>query len=254
MFETEHDQKTLKDTRPPLGRVSCEVDVPDFGAGHPLLRPRVSRQPGRSVLKRVLDLAISIPALILLTPVLLVIALVIWMSDGGAPVFVQSRYGRDGKPFRFYKFRSMRIDAEARLEALLRSDPLAAEEWRKQRKLREDPRITGFGEFIRIWSLDELPQLLNIVRGEMSIVGPRPLVHDTSDSLDDKTLYGPDFRFYRMARPGLTGLWQVNGRAGTLFSERVARDIEYVSTWSVWQDLKIMAQTIPAVFLRRGAL
>lgn len=254
MFEREHDQGRFSESGGVAGRMSYDLDIPVYGAGTETAEPRVARRPARSLLKRVLDLAISIPAFIILSPVMAAIALIVWLTDGGAPVFVQSRYGKNGKAFRFYKFRSMRVDADERLQALLKRDPEAAEEWSSQRKLRKDPRITPFGDFIRTWSLDELPQLVNIIRGEMSLVGPRPLVQHDSPDLDDRTLYGAEFRYYLMARPGLTGLWQVSGRASTQFDERVARDIEYVSQWSVWADMKILAKTVPAVLMRQGAL
>jgi lipopolysaccharide/colanic/teichoic acid biosynthesis glycosyltransferase len=212
------------------------------------------RRPAASWIKRGLDLFIALGVLILSAPIMAVIAVMIVLSDGGSPIFVQSRYGRDGKPFRFYKFRSMALDADAQLEAMLADDPSAASQWQSRRKLQSDPRITSLGQFIRQWSLDELPQLINIIRGEMSVVGPRPLVRADADTLDDRALYGVDFDFYRMARPGVTGLWQVSGRASTTFAERVAFDVRYVSGWSHIADFKILMKTIPAVLLRRGAL
>lgn len=236
------------------GRMSYDLDIPVFGAGATReVGSDINRRPANSLLKRICDLAIALPALVLLSPVLVLIALWIWLSDGGAPVFVQSRLGHTGKAFRFYKFRSMRIDAEARLEKLLAKDADAAREWAETRKLRDDPRITSFGEIIRTWSIDELPQLINVIRGDMSIVGPRPIVHAPGSDLDDTVLYGSDIAYYKMARPGLTGLWQVSGRADTDFSDRVALDIEYIRRWSAGLDLKIAIKTIPAVLLRWGA-
>lgn len=235
-------------------RMSYDLDIPVYGAG--ASREDVAdidRRPANSRFKRFVDLALAIPALIVLAPLLALVALVIWCADGGAPVFVQQRLGHKGKAFRFYKFRSMRVDAEARLEQLLRDDARAAREWAETRKLRHDPRITAFGEFIRTWSIDELPQLINVVRGDMSLVGPRPIVHASGTELDDTQLYGSDIAFYKMARPGLTGLWQVSGRAETDFSDRVAMDIQYVRQWSAALDIEIALKTIPAVLLRRGA-
>lgn len=236
------------------GRMSYDLDIPVFGAGAGReVGSDVDRRPANSLIKRICDLAIAVPALVLLFPVLALIAVWIWCSDGGAPVFVQSRLGHTGKAFRFYKFRSMRIDAEARLQQLLAEDATAAREWAETRKLRDDPRITSFGEFIRTWSIDELPQLINVIRGDMSIVGPRPIVHAPGSDLDDTVLYGSDIAYYKMARPGLTGLWQVSGRADTDFSDRVALDIEYIRRWSAGLDIRIAMKTIPAVLFRRGA-
>ena len=235
-------------------RMSYDLDMPVFGAGASReTLADIGRRPVSSRFKRFVDLALAIPALIVTAPLLVLVALVIWCTDGGAPVFVQQRLGHTGKAFRFYKFRSMRVDAEARLEKLLQEDSEAAREWAATRKLRNDPRITAFGEFIRAWSIDELPQLINVVLGDMSLVGPRPIVYAPGSELDDTSLYGREIAFYKMARPGLTGLWQVSGRADTGFSDRVAMDIQYVRKWSVAMDIAIALRTIPAVLLRRGA-
>lgn len=212
------------------------------------------RRPADSVLKRAFDLFFSSILFVLLAPVMAAIALVIWLGDGRSPVFVQDRLGRDGRPFRFYKFRSMREGAEERLQALLENDAEAAREWEETRKLRTDPRITTFGDVIRTWSLDELPQLINVLRGDMSLIGPRPIVCAADHELDDVRLYGADIIYYCQARPGLTGLWQVSGRANTRFEDRVALDVAYIRTWSLWADLKIALRTLPAVLLRRGAI
>lgn len=251
MFENGHEQARFNRDAGTGKEDGYGLGLParDVGA----MRPVIVRQPARSVAKRLIDLAIGIPALILALPVMACIALVVWLTDGGAPIFVQRRYGKNGKTFRFFKFRSMRIDADQRLQALIDINPEAKAEWGVQRKLRRDPRITRFGEFIRTWSLGELPQLINIIRGDMSLVGPRPLVQHENPELDDRTLYGADFQYYLMARPGLTGLWQVSGRANTLFSDRVGMDIEYVRTWSISADLRILAQTLPVVIRRTGA-
>ena len=200
-----------------------------------------------SVMKRVTDFVLSGAALVFLLPVLLPLAIAIRLSDGGPALFKQRRIGRDGKEFRCYKFRSMVVDADVRLQQLLESDPLARKEWQETQKLENDPRITPFGQFLRKSSLDELPQLINILKGEMSIVGPRPIVQNEVEK------YGDYFAHYCQVRPGLTGLWQVSGRSDTSYGERVLLDVQYVSDWSYIGDIKIIAKTVPAVLLSDGA-
>jgi undecaprenyl-phosphate galactose phosphotransferase len=145
------------------------------------------------------------------------------------------------------KFRSMTTNSAAVLAELLQSDPLAAAEWDATQKLKNDPRITGIGRLLRATSLDEIPQLLNVLRLDMSLVGPRPIVEA------EVARYGENIAQYYAGRPGLTGLWQVSGRSDTSYAQRVALDTQYVSTWSFWQDVRILARTIPAVIRRRGA-
>lgn len=201
----------------------------------------------KGVFKRVTDFVLAFVALVFLLPVLIPLAIAIRLSDGGPALFKQKRIGRDGKEFRCYKFRSMVVDADARLKKLLAEDPKARAEWKATQKLEKDPRITAFGQFLRKSSLDELPQLINILKGEMSIVGPRPIVQNEVEK------YGEYFAHYCQVRPGLTGLWQVSGRSDTTYGERVALDVQYVSDWSYTNDIKIMVMTIPAVLLSDGA-
>jgi len=165
--------------------------------------------------------------------------------DGGPAIFAQDRIGHGGRVFRCYKLRSMVVDSQARLEALLESDPAARAEWEATQKLKNDPRITRLGQFLRKSSLDELPQLWNIFMGEMSIVGPRPIVQN------EIAKYGADFIYYTDVRPGLTGLWQVSGRSETTYEERVALDVEYVREWSFFRDIKVILLTIPAILASR---
>lgn len=141
----------------------------------------------------------------------------------------------------------MLVDAPARLEALLARDPEAREEWARDQKLRNDPRITKLGAFLRKTSLDEVPQLFNIIRGEMSIVGPRPIVHA------EIVRYEELFLYYCAAKPGVTGLWQVSGRNDVTYRERVLMDAEYAKSWNLWKDIKIILATLPAVLFSRGA-
>ncbi|MEC9249392.1 MAG: sugar transferase [Pseudomonadota bacterium] len=254
MFERQGNERDLEPAETISEALPHGLDMPAYEAAPARERTAdVARRPANSRLKRLFDLVLAVPALVITAPLLAITALIIWCADGGAPVFVQQRLGRDGKPFRFYKFRSMRVDAEARLQQRLHEDPQAAREWVDTRKLRHDPRITPFGAFIRTWSIDELPQLINVVRGDMSLVGPRPIVHAPGSELDDTRLYGADIAFYKMARPGLTGLWQVSGRADTAFAQRVAMDVDYVRRWSAALDIAIIVRTIPVILLRRGA-
>jgi len=145
------------------------------------------------------------------------------------------------------KFRSMGVDADSVLRRLLANDPEAADEWAATQKLRDDPRITRIGRFLRASSLDELPQLLNVVRGEMSLVGPRPIVRA------EVARYGSNIEHYYAAKPGLTGLWQVSGRSDMSYARRVQLDVWYVRNWSLWHDIAILFKTVPAVCLQRGA-
>lgn len=204
--------------------------------------------PSESALKRAVDVFLCVLALPVALPLIGLIALLVKCSDGGPAIFMHTRCGVHGGRFACLKFRTMVVDAEERLKAHLKADPRAAEDWARDHKLRNDPRITKIGAFLRRTSLDELPQIFNILRGDMSIVGPRPIVEAEIEK------YGDDFVYYSATRPGLTGSWQVNGRSETSYEERVRMDVDYVRTWSLWSDVKIIAATIPAVLLRKGAV
>ena len=206
--------------------------------------PRVRIQ---SRMKRAMDLVLASFGLVFIAPLMIPIAIAIRLHDGGPAIFVQSRIGRDGKEFRCFKFRTMVVDADKRLEELLETDPRARREWSQAQKLSNDPRITRFGRFLRKSSLDELPQLFNILKGEMSVVGPRPIVRS------EVIKYGSYFDYYKGAKPGLTGLWQISGRSDTSYDERVALDVAYVEHWSLLQDAKIIALTLPAIVASKGA-
>jgi len=195
--------------------------------------------------KRLLDIGIVLLTMCLTLPVIAICA-AITMLDGKSPFFGHRRVGRNGVEFRCWKVRSMVADAEARLALYLDSDPAARAEWESARKLKNDPRITRFGRFIRKTSLDELPQIFNVLMGEMSIVGPRPIVRD------ELALYGPNRWAYLKMRPGITGLWQVSGRNEVTYDERVAFDREYQSTVSFRHDLSIIWQTFRVVLARSG--
>ena len=200
-----------------------------------------------SLPKRGIDVFVSAVALLFTLPFIVVIALAIRIQDGGKVLFVQERIGQDGNVFKCLKFRTMVCDAEARLSYVLENDPAARQEWNSMRKLTNDPRITWLGNFLRKSSLDELPQLFNVLRGDMSLVGPRPIVDA------EIALYNDDFEIYSAVRPGISGLWQISGRSDVDFKQRVKLDKKYVEKWSFWLDLKIMFLTIPALLAQSGA-
>jgi lipopolysaccharide/colanic/teichoic acid biosynthesis glycosyltransferase len=197
--------------------------------------------------ERALEMLICLVALLFLSPLFVTLALLIKLQDGGPVLFRHSRVGANGQFFDCLKFRSMAADAERRLVALLQTDPQARAEWKRDHKLKHDPRITPLGRFLRKSSLDELPQILNVLRGEMSLVGPRPIV------AAEIRRYGHYFRFYCSVRPGITGLWQISGRSAVDYRRRVAMDVLYVRRKSWALDMKILFGTVPAVLLRRGA-
>jgi len=197
--------------------------------------------------KRLFDILVAGPALLFVAPLIFVIAIAIRLQDGGKAIYAQRRYGLNGETFNCFKLRSMIPDAQQKLEHLLETDPAVRREWDESQKLTHDPRITALGNFIRKTSIDELPQLYNVLRGDMSLVGPRPIVES------EIARYGDNFRQYCAVRPGLTGLWQVTGRSDTSYPQRVATDVEYVRSRSFWGDVKIVLLTVPAVFKSQGA-
>lgn len=190
--------------------------------------------------KRAMDLMIAIIALVAAAPIMLIVAVILWLSAGPA-TFSHRRVGFGGKPFNCYKFRSMVANAEDVLKAHLEANPEAAVEWEQTHKLRNDPRVTFFGHMLRKSSIDELPQLFNVIRGEMSCVGPRPIVSE------ELRHYGDHAGEYLTVRPGLTGLWQVSGRSNIDYDNRVALDSYYVQNWSPTLDVVILLRTIVAV-------
>lgn len=195
---------------------------------------------------RLFDAIIASAALIVFGPLMLLIAAAIRLSSNGPVFFSQVRLGEGGRQFRCLKFRTMRIDAEEILAALL-ADPAARAEWDRDYKMRNDPRVTPIGRFLRKTSFDELPQIFNVLVGDMSIVGPRPIV------AAEVGRYGGYIRAYYSVRPGITGLWQVSGRNHTSYRRRVACDVTYARSRSATGDLAIIARTIPAVLMARGA-
>ncbi|RYG38400.1 sugar transferase [bacterium] len=193
--------------------------------------------------KRVIDVAISLTVLVLLSPLLLLIMLGIVLSDGWPVVFAQRRVGQNGQVFRIFKFRSMVKNAEA----VLAARPDLMEEYKRTFKIANDPRIFPLGRFMRKTSLDELPQLWNVVRGEMSLVGPRPIVEKELE------MYGDQKDIYLAMKPGCAGLWQCSGRSDTTYDERVLLDEQYYRGASLRNDIKILAMTFLAIFRREGA-
>ncbi|PYE55898.1 undecaprenyl-phosphate galactose phosphotransferase WbaP [Deinococcus yavapaiensis] len=198
-------------------------------------------------IKRTIDLFAAFVGGVLISPILLLIALAITLDSPGPIVYRARRLGRGGREFACLKFRTMHRDADAKLQALLRVHPELREEFEATHKLRVDPRVTRVGTWLRRTSLDELPQLLNVLRGEMSLVGPRPIVEAETSK------YGSIFGEYCRVMPGMTGYWQVNGRSDTTYEERVAMDNFYITNWSPWLDLVILMQTVHVVFKGRGA-
>jgi exopolysaccharide production protein ExoY len=198
-------------------------------------------------IKYVLDLVLASTSLILLFPMILMVVAILFVVQG-RPVFIaHKRIGKNGVMFQCFKFRSMVNDAQTVLAHHLASDPQLRAEWNATRKLQNDPRVTPLGQFMRKSSIDEIPQLLNIVCGQMSLVGPRPIVASEAE------LYGPNLGHYTEVRPGLTGLWQVSGRSDTSYVARVELDVRYVTERTTWGDIAIMFKTIPAVLHSRGS-
>jgi exopolysaccharide production protein ExoY len=214
--------------------MDLELTLPSEHRGHPSL-------------KRLLDFAGSLILMALLSPLLVAIGLVIKTGGSGRVLFRQVRIGRDGRQFWMYKFRTMQDLPEDSLIRLLEQDPQKQLEFETYQKLADDPRLTPAGRLLRRFSLDELPQLWNVVRGEMSLVGPRPFLPEQQE------LYGEGFRAYCQVRPGLTGLWQVSGRNRLSFSQRAALDSYYVTHWSLSLDLAILARTAWVVVRQDGA-
>ncbi len=196
--------------------------------------------------KRLLDICGALVGLIFFSPLMFILFLLV-RRDGGPAFYSQERVGAGGRSFSCWKFRSMVVDADARLKHLLDTDAEAREEWARDQKLSKDPRITPFGHFMRITSLDELPQLFNVLRGEMSLIGPRPIVEDEVDR------YGDCFFHYSACRPGITGAWQVSGRNDVSYDLRVQLDRNYVEGWTFWRDVEILFKTFGVVILRTGA-
>jgi undecaprenyl-phosphate galactose phosphotransferase len=256
--EIERYQSALKSL--PRARVPCSIIPPWLGLPSTTLTPHHFmmqdvmmlhdtnrlKLPLPRLIKRLVDIVLASTALLMTLPAFIMVALAV-RADGGTAFFKQARVGRNGQLFQCYKFRSMRADAEEVLTRYLTENPDAAEEWNQFQKLKTDVRVTKFGAFIRRTSLDELPQLINVLKGDMSLVGPRPCLPG------QESLYAEDFSFYESVRPGISGPWQVSGRSQLTFKERVALEAWYARNWSLWLDIVIMLKTVPTVLKKEQA-
>ncbi|EFB6334460.1 undecaprenyl-phosphate galactose phosphotransferase WbaP [Escherichia coli] len=198
------------------------------------------------IIKRCFDLFGSICIILILSPLLIYIYMKV-KKDGGPAIYGHDRVGINGKTFKCLKFRSMVVNSKEILDELLKNDPKAKEEWDATFKLKNDPRITKIGAFLRKTSLDELPQLLNVLKGEMSLVGPRPIINAELERYNDQVDY------YLLSKPGMTGLWQVSGRSDVDYDTRVYLDAWYVKNWSMWNDIAILLKTVIVVLKKDGA-
>lgn len=260
----EHNQHALRDRwiRDLTRAGICDISVIPAMRGVPLygtdisyflshevillrLRHNLTRPPAR-FLKRTMDIIVSACLLIIFMPLLLALAAMV-KSDGGPAFFGHMRLGLGGEKFPCYKFRSMVLNASEFLKEMLAKDPIARAEWEKDFKLKSDIRITRIGKFLRKTSLDELPQLWNVLIGQMSLVGPRPIVESELER------YKEDAAYYLMAKPGMTGLWQISGRNDTDYATRVYLDAWYVKNWSLWYDLSILCKTAGVIIQPKGA-
>jgi lipopolysaccharide/colanic/teichoic acid biosynthesis glycosyltransferase len=222
--------------RPPLELIAGEHDA-KTPAG------LLAAAPWQLAVKRTIDVVVSAVLLFLLSPVLVLIAGAVWLTSAGPALHVQERIGRDGRPFRVYKFRSMRVSHEFTREELLELNEVSGPVF----KIRCDPRLTRVGRWLRVSSLDELPQLLNVLRGDMSLVGPRPPLPEEYEAFNARE------RARFAVKPGLTCIWQVSGRSDLDYETWVEMDLEYISTWTLRRDLGLLFRTIPAVLTARGA-
>ena len=212
-----------------------------FEVGNRMLRKGVLLQ------KRILEVVLAVIGIILAFIPGVILAILVKLSSEGPAFYKAKRLGKNGKPINVLKFRTMINKADQELEKILSEDPDLREQWEAKFKLDNDPRVTKVGKFLRKTSLDELPQFLNVIKGEMSLIGPRPIVPA------EVKYYGKDYETFASVKPGITGLWQVSGRSSTDYTERVELDVFYVNNWSIWMDFYIMFATINAVLLQRGA-
>lgn len=199
------------------------------------------------IMKRIFDIVATVCGGIFILPFMLIIAIIIYLDSGGPIIYKQKRVGRNGKEFNFYKFRSMVKNADMILEEYLNTHEDEKKEWQKNFKLKNDPRVTKIGKIIRKTSIDELPQLWNVLIGDMSLVGPRPLLPNEVER------YSSYIEDYKLVLPGLTGVWQVSGRSDTTFEERVIMDSWYIHNWSVWIDIVYLLKTVLVVMKSKGA-
>lgn len=219
------------------------IDIKARGAQ---AKPRRQFTPSSVRVKRALDIVLAVLALILLLPGIAIVATLTLIADGRPLIFRHERIGRYGKKFNCLKFRTMRKDAAKRLEIILATDKDMRREWEETQKLYNDPRVHWIGKILRMTSLDELPQLINVIRGEMSLVGPRPIIQD------ELPRYGNDLDCYLAMMPGITGLWQISQRSENSYKERVALDVQYHIKQSIILDFSIMLKTVPVLLFARN--
>jgi exopolysaccharide production protein ExoY len=234
----------------PLRRRSCRDDIAATGNGvHHLAQKSAvaNTHPIGGAGKRTIDVVVALLALLLFLPLFLFVAAIVKCCDPGPVLYVHRRVGYASRSFGCLKFRTMVVNGDEVLRKHLQYSPEAAREWAQTRKLKRDPRVTAVGLVLRKLSIDELPQLINVLRGEMSVVGPRPIVHD------EIQMYGQDARFYLRSRPGLTGAWQISGRNDETYARRVSLDRQYVENWSLWGDAIIIVRTIPVLMSAKGS-
>lgn len=255
VLETRINNRSFRPTQPRFtdhgGASSQQVATPGLtGSNYMSTSSRAATrtvpEAAQALMIRIFDVAVAAVAIVALLPLLMVVALMVRMTSTGPVVFRQKRVGRDGVMFPCLKFRSMVVDAQSQLDRLLAQSEEARQEWAQDQKLRRDPRITPVGEFLRKTSLDELPQLFNILAGQMSIVGPRPIVEG------EIVRYGSRFRHYCSVRPGLTGLWQISGRNDVSYAMRVRLDSLYAQRRSLKLNVAICFKTVPAILTSRG--
>jgi Undecaprenyl-phosphate galactose phosphotransferase WbaP len=230
-----------------FGMTSMWMSVRDLGGVMGLVSTQRLNSRFNLAQKRLMDLLLTAVGGLVLLPFLILIGLAVKLDSRGPALYGHRRLGQGGAPFKAWKFRSMVKDADQKLERYLSEHPEARREWEETRKLKDDPRVTRVGRFLRRTSLDEFPQIINVLKGEMSLVGPRPIVEA------EIVKYGDAYERFSRMTPGMTGLWQVSGRSDTGYGERVALDCYYSQSWSVWLDLFILSKTIGVVFHGRGA-
>lgn len=227
---------------------AANPELDEYGTSESYARPKNLSAYVSSPAKVVFDKIAFLAVFPLCLFIFLIIVVMVVVLDGFPIIFAQERVGKDGKIFKCLKFRTMVLNADKRLEEVLEQDPALRKEWEETRKLRNDPRISRCGGFLRKSSLDELPQIFNVLFGDMSLVGPRPVV------IDELDLYGKYKKHYKSVRPGVTGLWQVSGRSNTTYRKRIALDVTYTKQANLFLDLWILAKTTWIVLVSRGAV
>ncbi len=240
--------ETIKIIPDSVGLSTVVLDIENLGETLALTVKQNLTKPWNIFVKNLFDFLTSLILFIVLLPIFALISLAILIDSPGSVLFAQERLGKDGKKFKFYKFRSMYKDADSRLELYFKQNPQSLREWNKYQKLKDyDPRVTKVGRFLRKYSLDELPQLLNVLKGDMSLIGPRPYLPREIKKMRES------HSIISRVKPGLTGLWQVRGRNILPFKERLILDEYYVRNWSLWLDIVILFKTIKILFTGEGA-